>query len=58
MLDLAKVDLDEIAMALSDQTDYEHRWLIHPGTAGRRLARVLRGKGAFRRFPPVGMEPR
>lgn len=101
MLDLAKLDLDEIAMALSDQTDYEHRWLIHPGTgeivlwtsdtgidgenpvdldeldmlpigslssaiwygdmvdfaegvtndtAGRRLARALRGKGAFRRF--------
>ena len=32
MLDLAKLDLDEIAMALSDQTDYEHRWLIDPGT--------------------------
>lgn len=28
VLDLAKLDLDEIAMALSDQTDYEHRWLI------------------------------
>ncbi len=101
MLDLAKLDLDEIAMALSDQPDYEHRWLIDPGTgeivlwtsdtgidgenpvdldelnilpigplssatwygdmvdfaegvtndaAGRRLARALRGKGAFRRF--------
>jgi len=101
VLDLAKRDLDEIAMALSDQTDYEHRWLIHPGTgeivlwtsdtgidgenpvdldeldllpigplssaiwygdmvdfaegvtnetAGRGLARALRGKGAFHRF--------
>jgi len=101
VLDLAKLDLDEIAIALSDQTDYGHRWLIRPGTgeivlwtsdtgidgensvdldefdllpigplssaiwygdmvdfaegvtddtAGRRLARALRGKGAFRRF--------
>jgi hypothetical protein len=32
MLDLVKLDLDEIAMALSDQTDYEHRWLIDPRT--------------------------
>ena len=32
MLDLAKLDLDEIATALSDQTDYEHRWLIDPST--------------------------
>ena len=32
MLDLVKFDLDEIATALSDQTDYEHRWLIDPRT--------------------------
>ncbi|MET9318015.1 UPF0158 family protein [Kribbella sp. NPDC003505] len=32
MLDLAKLDVDEIATALSDQTDYEHRWLIDPNT--------------------------
>ncbi|GEM_PF-3773710 len=32
MLDLAKLDLEEIAMALSDQTEYEHRWMIDPGT--------------------------
>ena len=32
MLDLGKLDVDEIAMALSDQTDYEHRWLIDPRT--------------------------
>ena len=32
MLDLGKLDLDEIATALSDQTDYEHRWLIDPRT--------------------------
>ena len=101
MLDLGKLDVDEIATALSDQTDYEHRWLIDPRTgeiafwtsdtgidgenpveldeldlvpidplpsavwyadmadfaerisddaAGRRLARAIRGKGAFRRF--------
>lgn len=101
MLDLGKLDLDEIAAALADQTDYEHRWLINPQTgavafwtadtgvdgqnpvdldeldlvcidplpsyvwyqdladfaerisdrgAGRRLARAIDGKGAFRRF--------
>ena len=101
MLDLSKLDLEEIAAALADQTDYEHRWLINPQTgeivfwtadggidghtpidlddldllaigplpsyiwyqdmadfadqlsddrAGRRLARAIRGKGAFRRF--------
>ena len=32
MLDLGTLDVDEIAMALSDQTDYEHRWLIDPQT--------------------------
>jgi hypothetical protein len=32
MLDLGKLDVDEIATALSDQTDYEHRWLIDPRT--------------------------
>jgi hypothetical protein len=32
VLDLAKLDVDEIATALSDQTDYEHRWLIDPNT--------------------------
>ncbi len=101
MLDLSRVDLEEIANALADQTDYEHRWLIDPQTgqiafwtadtgidgqtpvdldeldlvwieplpswvwyqdmadfaggitderAGRRLARAIQGKGAFRRF--------
>ena len=25
-------DVEEIATALSDQTDYNHRWLIDPGT--------------------------
>jgi hypothetical protein len=101
MLDLDKLAVDEIATALSDQIDYEHRWLIDPRTgdivlwspdtgidgenpvdldeldlipidplpssvwyadmadfaegvndeaAGRRLARAIRGKGAFRRF--------
>jgi hypothetical protein len=27
---LNKVDLEQIAIALEDQTDYEHRWLINP----------------------------
>jgi hypothetical protein len=30
MLDPAGLDLEEIATALADQTDYEHRWLIDP----------------------------
>ena len=30
MLDLSGLDLEEIATALADQTDYEHRWLIDP----------------------------
>ena len=101
VLDLSSLDLEEIGNALSDQTDYEHRWLINPQTgeiafwtadtgidgqtpadlddldlvcidplpswvwyqdmadfaetitderAGRRLARAIQGKGAFRRF--------
>jgi uncharacterized protein UPF0158 len=32
MLDPNTLDLDEIATALSDQTSYEHRWLINPET--------------------------
>jgi len=32
VLDLNSVDLEEIAGALADQTDYEHRWLINPQT--------------------------
>ena len=101
MLDLGKLDVAEIATALSDQIDYEHRWLIDPrtgevvfwtsdtgidgenpvileeldlmlidplpsavwyadmadfaegasdDTAGRRLGRAIRGRGAFSRF--------
>ena len=30
MLELSKLDLEQIAAALADQTDYEHRWLINP----------------------------
>ncbi len=30
MLDLSNLDLEEIANALSDQTDYEQRWPINP----------------------------
>lgn len=32
MLELGTLDVEEIATALSDQTDYEHRWLIDPRT--------------------------
>jgi hypothetical protein len=32
MLDLDAIDLEEIASALADQSDYDHRWLIDPRT--------------------------
>jgi hypothetical protein len=32
MLDLGAIDLEDIANALADQTDYEHRWLLDPRT--------------------------
>jgi hypothetical protein len=32
MFDLAGIDVEEIATALADQTDYEHRWLFDPRT--------------------------
>lgn len=32
MLELDAIDVEEIAKALADQTDYEHRWLIDPRT--------------------------
>jgi hypothetical protein len=32
VLDLSSIDLEEVADALADQTDYEHHWLIDPGT--------------------------
>lgn len=32
VLDLSGIDVDEIAAALADQTDYEHRWLVDPRT--------------------------
>ncbi len=32
MLDLGAIDVEEIATALSDQTDYDHRWLLDPRT--------------------------
>src|SRR3954449_760720 len=32
MLDLGRIAVEEIADALADQTDYEHRWLIDPRT--------------------------
>jgi hypothetical protein len=34
MLDLVRIDLEEVAEALADQTDYEHCWLIDPSTGG------------------------
>jgi hypothetical protein len=32
VLDLSGFDVEKIATALADQTDYEHRWLIDPRT--------------------------
>jgi hypothetical protein len=32
MFDLAGIDVEQIATALEDQTDYEHRWLLDPRT--------------------------
>jgi hypothetical protein len=32
MLDLPQIDIEEIATALADQTEYEHRWLIDART--------------------------
>src|SRR5262249_13303857 len=32
VLNLSRLDLEEIATALADQTDYEHRYLINPQT--------------------------
>ena len=32
VLELSSLDLEQIAIALEDQTDYEHRWLINPET--------------------------
>lgn len=32
MLELSGIDVEEIATALADQTDYQHRWLIDPRT--------------------------
>jgi hypothetical protein len=32
VLELSRVDVEEIAAALADQTDFEHRWLIDPRT--------------------------
>jgi hypothetical protein len=32
VIDLGTLDLEEIASALADQTDDEHRWLVNPQT--------------------------
>ena len=32
VLELGSLDLEQIAIALEDHTDYEHRWLINPET--------------------------
>jgi hypothetical protein len=45
VLDLSSLDLKEIAGALADQTDYEHRWLINPHTDDGGLAHVRRSMG-------------
>lgn len=32
VLDLVGIDVDDVATALADRTDFEHRWLIDPRT--------------------------
>ena len=32
MLDLSRLDLEEIASALQDQEDFDHRWFLNPDT--------------------------
>jgi hypothetical protein len=32
VLDLGSIDMEQIANALADQTDYEHHWLVNPDT--------------------------
>jgi hypothetical protein len=32
MFELEQLEVEDIATALADQTDYEHRWLIDPRT--------------------------
>ena len=32
VLDLSRIDLEDIASALADQNDYERHWLINPDT--------------------------
>jgi hypothetical protein len=34
MIDLEVADVEEIATALADQADYDHRWLLDPRTGG------------------------
>ena len=51
MLDLSSVDLEKIANALADQTDYDHRWLIDPRTGQIAFWTSETGNmGAFRRY--------
>jgi hypothetical protein len=43
VLELSSLDLGEIAEALADQTDYEHRWLINPATGETRSRPISPG---------------
>jgi hypothetical protein len=51
VLDLSSLDLEEIATALADQTDYEHRWLINPETG--EVVFWTSGTGSTARHPSI-----
>jgi hypothetical protein len=46
VLELSSLDLGEIATALEDQTNYEHRWLIKPETGESRTGHPTPGSAA------------
>jgi hypothetical protein len=48
-IDLGTLDLEEIASALADQTDDEHRWLVNPQTG--EIAFWTPGTGIDRQTP-------
>jgi hypothetical protein len=48
---LGRLDLDEIAAALADHTDYEHRWLIDPQTGEVAFWTSDTGVAGYRRPP-------
>ena len=69
VLELSSIDLEEIANALADQTDYEHHWLINPdtgeiafwtadtGTDGQTPVDLRAGPGRHRPAAVLGLVP-